>query len=336
MKTTQPMQANVKSRKRTPLFLSLLLLFASTAFGITSKPSEITYVDGTGNQRIYSFARGNNGHLVVYWWNGSAWQWADQGLPASASAIYAPSAITYLSGGQQRIYAFAEASNGHLVVNWWNSSAWQWADQGLPAGASAVYTPFAITYLSGGQQRIYVFAQSSSGHLVVNYWNGSTWQWADQGLPAGAISVYRPAAITYLSGSQQRIYVFAESSGGHLVVNYWNGSTWQWADQGLPAAASAVSTPAAITYLSGGLQRIYVFGQSRSGHLVVNWWNGSTWQWADQGLPAGASAIYTPAAITYLSGSQQRIYAFAESNTAHLVVNWWNGSAWQWADQGSR
>jgi len=32
--------------------------------------------------------------------------------------------------------------------------------------------------------------------------------------------------------SSQRIYVFATISNGHLVVNYWNGYSWHWADQG--------------------------------------------------------------------------------------------------------
>jgi hypothetical protein len=52
--------------KRTPLLLWFsLLLLASAAFGTTGKPSEITYVNGAGIQTIYSFARGNNGHLLV-------------------------------------------------------------------------------------------------------------------------------------------------------------------------------------------------------------------------------------------------------------------------------
>jgi hypothetical protein len=30
----------------------------------------------------------------------------------------------------------------------------------------------------------------------------------------------------------------------------------------------------------------------------------------------------------------QRPYAFVESNTGHLWVNWWDGAAWHWSDQG--
>jgi len=373
--------------KQSSLFrlLSMWFLLAAVASAIESRPSVVTYVDAAGHRRIYSFAEGNTGHLVVNYWDGFSWHWSDQGLPPGATAVESPSAITYLSGSQQRIYVFAKANTGHLVVNYWDGFSWHWADQGLPVGAFAAYNPSAITYLSGGLQRIYVFATANTGHLVVNYWDGFSWRWADQGKPVGTSGVYRPSAITYLSGSVQRIYVFDEGSNGDLVVNYWDGSSWHWADQaglplslsanpsaitylsgtqrriyafvegingdllvnywdgfswhwadqGLPVGAFAVYNPSAITYLSGGLQRIYVFAEGSNGDLVVNYWDGSSWHWADQGLPPGATAVETPSAITYLSGSQQRIYVFAKASNGHLVVNYWDGSSWHWADQGN-
>jgi hypothetical protein len=321
--------------KRTSLLLSLSLwLLASSAFGITSKPSEIAYVDAAGNQRIYSFAGGNNGHLVVNYWDGFSWHWADQGLPAGSPAVTNPSAITYVSGGNQMIYAFAQGSMGHLVVNYWDGFNWHWADQGLPAGVSEVTNPTAITYVSGGHQLIYVFAAANNGHLVVNYWDGFAWHWADQGIPAGTPGISNPSAITYLSGGSQRIYIFAAALSGHLVVNYWDGSAWHWADQGVSAGSTMVYDPSVITYTSGGLQRIYAFAQGSNGHLVVNYWDGSAWHWADQGVSAGSTIVSYPSAITYVSAGVQRIYAFAQASDGHLVVNYWNGSAWYWADQG--
>jgi immune inhibitor A len=91
--------------------------------------------------------------------------------------------ITYLEGGKQRIYAFVRGANGHLNVNYWNGSAWHWADQGVPAGTTVSDAPCVITYLEGGKQRIYAFVRGANSHLDVNYWDGSAWHWADQGQP---------------------------------------------------------------------------------------------------------------------------------------------------------
>jgi hypothetical protein len=320
-------------------------VLGTAAYAISSTPTTITYLDASGNQRIYSFASGNNSHLVVNYWDGFHWHWADQGLPAGTTAIYSPNAITYLDGsGNQRIYVFATASNSHLVVNYWDGSAWHWADQGVAPGPIGVSGPSAVTYVDGsGNRRIYVFAVATnspvanSDHLVVNYWDGFAWHWADQGLPAGNTYVFDPSAITYFDGSTQRLYVFAIGDNNHLEVNYWDGAAWHWADQGLPAGMSGIAVPPmAITYMDGaGHQRIYAFCVGSNLHLVVNYWDGFSWHWADQGLPAGASWVAGPNAVTYVDATgNQRIYVFAEGSNNHLVVNYWNGSGWHWADQG--
>ena len=48
----------------------------------------------------------------------------------------APGVITFLEGGEQRIYAFVRGANGHLAVNYWAGGSWHWADQGVPPGTT--------------------------------------------------------------------------------------------------------------------------------------------------------------------------------------------------------
>jgi hypothetical protein len=265
------------------------------------------------------------------------WNRVMRGMPANGQVIrippepgarwdarWRPSTITYTTAtGNHVIYSFVQGVNHHLFVNYWDGGSWHWADQGPPPDANAVNDPSAVTIYHGGTQLIYAFATADNGHLVANYWDGSSWKWTDQYLPPGVTSVSSPSAIAYGNDS---IYVFATANNGHLVVNYWNGSIWQWADQQLPDRASAVYAPSAVT--SGG--NIYVFGQANNGDLVVNYWNGSSWQWADQGIPAAAKAIFFPNAIAFGG----HLYVFATADTGHLVVNYWDGSSWQWADQG--
>jgi hypothetical protein len=226
-----------------------------------------------------------------------------------------------------------------------------WGELGLPPRNSSIGFPTSITYAPpqciGCLQQIYVFGVGSTGHLVVAYGDGFNWYWADQGLPPGLAWISNPTAITYASGGQQRIYVFATANTGHLVVNCWDGFKWHWVDQGLPpspAGVGAVNTPTAITYASGGIQLIYVFGsafvpQTQSSPLVVNHWDGVNWHWANLGLPAFYSGVYLASAITYPSqgGSRsiQPIYVFAEGNAGDLVFYYWNGLSSSWSDQGT-
>ena len=85
------------------------------------------------------------------------------------------------------------------MVNFRDAAGWHWADQGVPAGSFAVFDPSVITYADNlGYRRIYAFAEGSNEHLVVNYWNGAAWFWADQGLPSGATAVFESGACALM------------------------------------------------------------------------------------------------------------------------------------------
>jgi hypothetical protein len=318
----------------------------------------VTYSE-SGKQRIYVFACGDDGHVYVNYWDGSRWQWADQGTPPGTTAFTGLAAITYREAGTQRIYAFVGGANGHLYVNYWDGSRWQWADQGTPPNSSVSLAPGANTFSFiapndlVARQQIYVFVSGSNGHLFLNYWNGFQWQWRDQGSPTGSASWLSPPGVTSYSTSgrpgvpsERLIYAFVGSSNGHLYVNYWNGATWQWADQGTPPGGFAACTtkPAVITYNEARQQRLYVFTDdgcfSSNGHLYVNYWDGNRWQWADQGKPfttATSKAIWA-GATTYAEYGTQHIFAFVRGLRAdginELCLNYWNGSWWQWEDRG--
>jgi hypothetical protein len=328
----------------------LVIVSSATSMSVlASHQGVITYPVGTQVQRIYAFAKGADGHLHVNYWDGSSWQWSDRGVPLGSPVLNTqPSAITYLAAGTQRIYAFIASAN-RLYTHYWDGSAWHWADQGTPPG-SAVFgnfgDPGVVTYSDAGTQRIYAFVAGStgtpSGRLFLNYWNGTSWQWRDQGLPPGTSVNSGTCVVTYPGASGQQIYAFVTGSNGHLYVNYWNGSSWQWADRGLPSSGANLLSPSgAITYLdSAGKQRIYAFAKGGDGHLYVNSWDGSAWHWADQGTPLGTTVDITDfnggGTITYRdSAGTQRIYSFAKGNNSHLYVNYWDGSSWHWADQGT-
>jgi hypothetical protein len=223
---------------------------------VASAPGVITYLEA-GQQRMYAFVQGQDGHLHMHYWNGVQWQWADQGTPAGTTVASVPGVITYPEAGTQRICAFVRGADDHLHVHYWNGVQWQWADQGLPAGTSVSSAPGVITYLEAGQQRIYAFVQSRNGHLHVHSWNGAQWQWADQGTPAGTTVASAPGVVTYLEAGMQRIYAFVR--GADDYVYYWNGVQWQWADQGTPAGTTVASAPGVVTYPEAGMQRIYAF-----------------------------------------------------------------------------
>jgi hypothetical protein len=267
---------------------------ADAGGALNGNVSAITYRED-GIQRLYVFGQGalDWSHFINYW-DGTEWQWSNRGMPPNTQGMLGgPSVVSYQDeAGKRRIYDFASSgpgggASGRLYVHYWNGSAWKWADQGTP-GVEPNSNPSVITYKEGETQRIYAFVSGSpvfDTRLFVNYWNGIKWQWADLGSPPGKRVTSPPQAVTYREGNTQRIYVFVSCEDDHLWICYWDGSKWEWADQGSPPASWFDDTLRAITYRVDDIQRIYAFFVGYDKHLWLHYWNGSKWQWADQGMP---------------------------------------------------
>jgi hypothetical protein len=309
----------------------------------------------------YVFVVGENGRLYTSYARGASnWTWKDLGTPPGTTVKGGPCAVTYAEGGVHRIYAFVQGTNGRLYVCYWDGSAWRWADQGTPQGVTLASTGIgAITYLEAGTNRIYAFIAGVNGHLYVNYWDGSTWQWADQGLPPFQADVDQggtkftkvvsgPGVVSYSQGGVQRIYAFVYAANNDLFVNAWDGSAWGWQDLGAPPQSTLQDTttykngPRVITYPEAGSQMVYAFVRGRDGNLYLNSGVLSVPQrqqlrltWTTLGSPPnGAGSILGPAPGTLSNQREQVIWSYTHAG-GHVYLNWWNGAKWTWIDKGN-
>lgn len=314
---------------------SLLCVLSSEAHAQTQ--AAITYRDGNQPVRILVFSPGSNGRLTANVWDGTKWNWVDQGLPSGAEVSDGPAVLTFREGNEPRkIYVFVRGSNGRLYVNWWDGTRWAWAEQGQPGNTILSDAPAVVGFQETNQrEKIYVFVPGLDGRLYVNWWDGAQWAWANQGLPPGSTVSEAPTAIAYRDVDQvQKIYAFIRGRNGRLYVNWWDGTQWSWADQGTPSGTQIAGTPAALTYLEGNQQKIFVFVRGADGRLHVNFWSGSTWTWAKQGSFDG-SLSDSPMVVSHRDGTgPQRMYAFLRRDQ-RLQVNFWDGRQWGWRDQGA-
>jgi hypothetical protein len=157
-----------------------------------------------------------------------------QACTASAADNTNPAVTTYSAASKERVYTFLGTPNGHLDLNYWNGSAWKWTDQGVPQGTTVADAPGVVTYLQAGQQRTYAFVCTANGHLSVNYYDGSAWHWADQGVPPGTmvtdVPVEGPIVILHCKARRVEISRFwhgARGTPGSLAVNPVRSFNWR-------------------------------------------------------------------------------------------------------------
>jgi hypothetical protein len=322
-----PRRARPAARPRPSLRPAMELLEGRQLLS-ASPLSTVTYQDSVGHRGIAAFETTSDGHLKVNYRDGTEWKWSDMGRPtATVSVVGAPAAITYLDGPHHdmpRVAVYARGSNGHLYVVPFQAGNTTpgWTDLGKPTGSGITGDPGAATYdNASGQHIVDIFARGSDGHLYLCYFNGSQWQWADQGRPDGGAVQGTPAVLAYrANGGSQQMTAYVRCSDGHLHADHLNGSTPHGGDLGEPNGAVPVGTPSAVTYYNGSESYNYVFVQGSNGHLYdVHNYGGSTPTWQDLGKPSVGDVAGAPSAVIYADGpSSARLYVFVRGSDGHL------------------
>lgn len=304
---------------------------------IDSSPAAVVFSEG-GVTKISVFAQGGNGSLINRWWDGSQWNWTDHGTPPGGTISSPPAAIVFKDADTTKISVFAIGSNQNLINRWWDGSQWNWTDHGRLTASGFVQNqaPAIAAWTEGTTTKFSVFTRQVAGNQIVQrWWDGSQWNWFGHGSPPGTTIVSAFAAIAWDSGSGLRFNVFAQGGNNHLIERWWDGSQWNWNDQGLPPTGTVDSAPTMVFWYTGGGVRISLFARGTTGRLINRWWDGSSWIWTDHDFPPGATlGIGAPSSIAWQLGSVTRINVFAVSLDGRLIERWWDGNQWNWSDHG--
>ncbi len=253
---------------------------------------------------------------------------------ASASAV-----LIGCVGAEPSQHVFVTGSDGGLHVLWkpTREADWQWHNAGAPPGTrlEKYHFPIAIAYGEDAKRRIYAFMRTDTFHLYTYYWNGSAWNWTDQGKPEASVA-WDPTVTTFQQGSTQHIRAYAIGTG-KLQANWWDGSRWQWLDLGKPPQVPSFGlegTPTAVTYRYNGrtLDDIYVLASG--GLYEYVWYEDGQRDWKKPPQPNNAILQGTPAAVTYEQDGQPIVHVFATDMWGKLHSLEWN-SGWHWVEHGA-
>lgn len=278
-----------------------------------------------------------HGRLWANRWDGHAGHWKDHGAAPHGHTLNQWPVAT--ASYKNNLLTFAFGSTGHLWVNWWNGQAraWQWEDLNAPPGRTLY--PWAAIATASYDGNPMAFVCDSTGHLWVNWWTGQAWKWQPQHAPNG--HTLDPSAPIATASSAGNPLAFVWDTTGYLWANTWTGKTWTRKPHGAPPAQTVEpglegNLTAIVTASYQGSPYAFVFGPDT--HLWANWLDGTAWQWKDHGTPPGpdsfdlseiaaASCPDSPMVFTRTEDRQQ--------TNAHVWLNQWNGSGWQWTEQGT-
>ena len=137
----------------------------------------------------------------------------------------------------------------------------------------------------------------------------------------------------------QRPYAFVKGSDGQLWLNWWDGAAWHWSNQGTPPSVKIAASVGVLTVMDSpdAAQRPYAFVKGSDGQLWLNWWDGAAWLWLNQATPPSVKIAASVGVLTVMDSpnAAQRPYAFVKGSDGRGWLNWWDGAAWYWSNQGT-
>jgi hypothetical protein len=318
--------------------------------GPMGKPTPISYstpvkIGQPSGERLEVFVV-QNGQLYSRYWDGTDWSWTNLGAPvAKVLKNEPPGVTTYVLSNlsTRRTHAFVVDTDGDLHEWTRTGTQAQWSAHGHPtpipntdpAGWRMPWSPTVVSYAEGDTRRILAFTNLQNHRFYMLYSTGNTYAWANRGDEGDN----HASAITYSAAGLQRVYAFVRQVNftPDIVVNYFNGFTWQWADQGEPFGNAGV--PHAITLSEGGVRKIFVFTEAsdKQGHtppdLWSNVWDGSAWTWTQHSFGDIDIAGVT-GAVTYNVQGVRKYVVVVRTGNADVWQNRYANGAWSWSNLG--
>jgi hypothetical protein len=294
-----------------------------------------------GAQRINAFAVDGSNHLQTNWWNGSSWPWSTVSTTQTAAA---GSPVTFRVSDRNMVWVFSLTPSGGMLANWYDGLSWQspptvWTDKTLYADPSAVvYRDYGKGNgkFAEAPLKLRVFSVDGSG-LVDRHYDGANWSWEALGQPSGTLAA-RVSAVNFRDWglTEESFYAFVGGTDNNLYLRYGNGSpsTWPAWTGNLGGPSGAGGSPGTAISFRNFNARVIYYWTTVGGNLWTYYWDGSSWNWSNQGNPGTNVQGQLSASTWTVDGTRwMSIYVVDANGSLHERV-WNNVDGWSWVQHG--
>jgi len=302
-------------------------------------------------------SKSNSGLVRVYTWSGSAWTQRGSDIDGEAAFDYSGTSVALSSDGSTLAigaeFNDGNGSNsdvGHVRVYTWSGSAWTQRGTDIDGEAAGDQSGASVALSSDGSTlAIGAYDNdgngSSSGHVRVYTWSGSAWTQRGTDIDGEAAGDESGRSVA-LSSDGSTLAIGAPyndengSNSGHVRVYTWSGSAWTQRGTDINGEAAEDYSGWSVALSSDGSTLAIGAHQNdqtgnASGHVRVYTWSGSAWTQRGTDIDGEFVGDESGGSVALSSdGSTLAIGAFAndgdgsKSNSGHVRVYTWSGSAW--------
>lgn len=270
-------------------------------------------------------------------WNGTAWQLVTNSGPGNLYGVAALSANDVWAVGRQggnydnnyQAYVFT------TLIMHWNGSQWSVVPSPNPDPIESYLNSVTAIAANDIWAVGYTGRAPGTGDALIEHWDGQVWSVVSSPKPTGATgSVY--TAVTRIPGTSQLWAVgnaLYGATGVQSLIERWDGGAWHIVASP-PRPSGAVTTNLNSVVALSATDAWAVGDYSGSDHTLlplIAHWDGASWKVVtapdQRGTLESVAAVgaHDVRAVGYIPGGT------ANTNYApwHLLIEQWNGTAWQ-------
>jgi len=181
---------------------------------------------------------------------------------------------------------------------------------------------------------------TTSGHVRIYRWNGSSW--VQKGSDIDGEATYDQSGLSVCMPDSNTVAIGANyndgngSNSGHVRIYSWNGNSWIQMGADIDGEASSdqsgwsVSMPDSITIAIGAIWNDG--GGSNAGHVRIYRWDGSSWTQKGSDIDGEASGDQSGYSVSMPDSNTVAIGANYNdgngTNSGHVRVYSWVGGSW--------
>ncbi|GAB3581884.1 hypothetical protein GCM10027406_23900 [Leifsonia lichenia] len=155
---------------------------AATGSPATSAIAAPTGYSFEAQGTAHVLARTEDGHILEYWQDASAWHWGDLTVSAGAPPAYESDIVRgYVYRGEGSQHVDYVGADQHVHELWWDAAGWHHNDLTASTGASPAALgshPFGYAFESQSRQPVatqHVIYQGSDRYIHELWWDASGW-----------------------------------------------------------------------------------------------------------------------------------------------------------------
>lgn len=270
---------------------------------------------------------------LIEHWNGHTWQVVSSPTPAGNQFSHLQGLAAISQDDIWAVGAFLTAGGiGQTLTEHWNGTQWKIVPSPTPVGAtnSVLLKVAAVSHSNVWAVGVTQDNSGISGTLI-EHWNGHTWQIVSIPHPTGSINIsLNDVAAVPHNEDVWAVGGFVDSTNtGHVLIERWNGHTWQIIPSTAPAG-SGLSGVAAISHNDVWAVGSIFDTTSNTSQVHIEHWNGHTWQTIPGANPAGSTFVFLNGVAPVSHNDVWAVgNAFSTNGSCLNLIEQWNGHTWQ-------